>query len=84
MKILYEITYATRGQSGIPRDTKALAKIMVETEKIQTDFLLNPRSYSRRRKQTSNNSQWISNELGAALRREPGRSAIPSIFISAI
>jgi glycosyltransferase involved in cell wall biosynthesis len=84
MKILYEITYATRGQSGIPRDTKALAKIMVETEKIQTDFLLNPRSYSRRRKQTSNNSQWISNELGAALRREPGRSAIPSIFISAL
>jgi glycosyltransferase involved in cell wall biosynthesis len=84
MKILYEITYATRGQSGIPRDTKALAKIMVETEKIQTDFLLNPISYSRRRKQTSNNSQWISNELGAALRREPGRSAIPSIFISAL
>ena len=84
MKILYEITYATRGQSGIPRDTKALAKIMVETEKIQTDFLLNPRSYSRRRKRTSNNSQWISNELGAALRKEPGRSAIPSIFISAL
>lgn len=84
MKILYEITYATRGQSGIPRDTKALAKIMVETEKIQTDFLLNPRSYTRRRKQTSNDSQWISNELGAALRSEPGRSGIPPIFISAL
>ena len=84
MKILYEITYATRGQSGIPRDTKAVAQIIAGTEKIQTDFLLNPKSYIRRSRQTSNNFQWISNELGAALRSEPGRSAIPSIFISAI
>lgn len=84
MKILYEMTYATRGQSGIPRDTKSLAQVLLNNSKVQTDFLLNPRSYTKKRKVSSQVSRWISNELGDALRPEPGRSAIPPVFISTL
>jgi glycosyltransferase involved in cell wall biosynthesis len=84
MKILYEMTYATRGQSGIPRDTKALAQILLSADGIQSDFVLNPRSYTKRRNLRAKDLKWISNELGDALRREPGRSPIPSVFLSAL
>ncbi len=84
MKILYEMTYATRGQSGIPRDAKSLAQILLDNQSVETDFLLNPRSYSKKKRAPKQVSQWVSNELGDALRREPGRSAIPSVFISAL
>jgi glycosyltransferase involved in cell wall biosynthesis len=84
MKILYEITYVTRGQSGIPRDTKGLAQILLDSEKIESDFLLNPRSYTRRRRNSDKNLKWSSNELGDSLRREPGRSAIPPIVVSVL
>lgn len=78
------MTYATRGQSGIPRDTKSLAQVLLSNQRIETDFLLNPRSYTKKNRRSKRVSQWLSNELGDALRREPGRSAIPSIFISAL
>lgn len=84
MKILYEMTYATRGQSGIPRDAKRLAQILLDAEELETDFLLNPRGYTRRKKATAENLKWTANELGDALRRDPGRSPIPSVFISAL
>jgi len=84
LKILYEITYATRGQSGIPRDAKTLGQVLINSENVQSDFLLNPRSYTKKTRTSNQASQWVSNELGDALRREPGRSAIPSVFISAL
>ena len=84
VKILYEMTYATRGQSGIPRDAKSLAQILLNNEGVEADFLLNPRSYTKKKRGSNQVSQWVSNELGDALRREPGRSAIPSLFISAL
>jgi glycosyltransferase involved in cell wall biosynthesis len=84
VKILYEMTYATRGQSGIPRDTIALGQILINSESIQSDFLLNPKSYIRRKRASNQVSHWVPNELGDALRREPGRSAIPPVFISAL
>ena len=84
MKILYEMTYATRGQSGIPRDAKSLAQVLLNNQTVETDFLLNPRSYTKKKRVSNQVSQWVSNELGDALRREPGRSAIPSVFISAL
>ena len=84
MKILYEMTYATRGQSGIPRDARALAQVLLNIDNIEADFLLNPRSYTKKSRATNYDSHWISNEIGDALRREPGRSAIPSVFLSAL
>ena len=84
VKILYEMTYATRGQSGIPRDTKSLAQILLDNQSVEADFLLNPRSYTRKKRASNQVSQWTSKELGDALRREPGRSPIPSVFISAL
>ena len=84
MKVLYEMTYATRGQSGIPRDTKALAQILLSADGIQSDLVLNPRSFTKRRNPRTEDLKWTSNELGDALRLEPGRSAIPSVFLSAL
>ena len=82
MKILYEVTYATRGQSGIPRDANTLAKILLNTEGVDADFLFNPRSYMKRKNPKTSGLQWLSNELGDTLRKDPGRSAIPPIFVT--
>jgi glycosyltransferase involved in cell wall biosynthesis len=84
VRILYEMTYATRGQSGIPRDAKSLAQVLLNNQSVKTDFLLNPRSYTKKKRSSNQVSKWVSNELGDALRREPGRSAIPSVFISGL
>jgi len=82
MKILYEMTYSTRGQSGIPRDASTLAKILLNTEGVDPDFIFNPRSYTKRKNPNSSGLQWSSNELGDTLRKDPGRSAIPPIFLT--
>ena len=84
MKILYEITYATRGQSGIPKDTKALAKILLNSDGLQSDLVLNPKSYTGRKKKNKENLKWVSNELVDALRDEPGRTVLPSRILSAL
>jgi len=81
MKILYEMTYATRGQSGIPRDTNNLAKILLNAEGVDVDFVFNPRSYTKRKNPKTRGIQWSSNELGDTLRKDPGRSAIPTILL---
>jgi glycosyltransferase involved in cell wall biosynthesis len=83
MKILYEITYATRGQSGIPRDTKALAKILLNSDGLQSDLILNPRGYTRRKNKDKEVLSWVSSELGDALRDEPGTTVLPSLVLSA-
>ena len=82
MKILYEVTYATRGQSGIPRDTNTLAKILLNAEGVDADFVFNPRSYTKRKNPKTSGLQWSSNELGDTLRKDSGRSAIPPIFVT--
>jgi glycosyltransferase involved in cell wall biosynthesis len=82
MKILYEITYATRGQTGIPRDTKALAKVLLNSDGLQSDFILNPRGYTRRKNKAD--LHLVSNELGDSLRNEPGKTVLPSLVLSAL
>ena len=84
MKILYELTYATRGQSGIPRDAISVAKILIEKDEFQTDLVLNPRSYTKRSKFNRIEARWVSENLGDALRRESGRSIIPPLITSGI
>jgi glycosyltransferase involved in cell wall biosynthesis len=84
MKILYEITYAARGQTGIPRDTKALAGILLNLDGLQSDLILNPRGYTRRKNKNKRDLRWASNELGDALRNEPGQTILPSRVLSAL
>lgn len=80
MNILYELTYATRGNSGIPRDTLAVAKILQADPKFHTDFLLNPKGLTYRGKFIPKKVQWISVDLGNALRAESGRSVLPRML----
>ena len=82
MKILYEITYATRGQTGIPRDTKALAKILLNSDGLQSDLILNPRGYTSRKNKADFNM--VSNVLGDSLRDQPGQTVLPSLALSAL
>jgi glycosyltransferase involved in cell wall biosynthesis len=84
MKILYEITYAARGKTGIPRDTKALAEILLSSDGLQSDLILNPRGYTRRKNKDKRDLRWASNELGDALRNEPGQTILPSLVLSAL
>lgn len=80
MNILYELTYATRGNSGIPRDALAVAKILQADPNFHTDFLLNPKGLTYRGKLVPKKVQWISVDLGNALRAESGRSVLPRML----
>ena len=80
MNILYELTYATRGNSGIPRDALAIAKILQADPNFHTDFLLNPKGLTYRGKLVPKKEKWASVDLGNALRKEPGRSVFPKMF----
>jgi glycosyltransferase involved in cell wall biosynthesis len=80
LNILYELTYATRGNSGIPRDTLSVAKILQADPKFRTDFILNPKGLTYRGRIISKKAKWASVDLGNAIRKEPGRSVLPRIF----
>jgi len=84
LKILYELTYATRGQSGIPRDTASVAKMLLNEKEFQTDLVLNPRTHIQRSIFKQPKENWESEVLGSALRKEPGRSVLPPIFTSGL
>lgn len=80
MNILYELTYATRGNSGIPRDTLAVGKILQANPNFHTDFILNPKGLTYRGKLVKKKEKWASVDLGNALRKDPGRSVLPRIM----
>jgi glycosyltransferase involved in cell wall biosynthesis len=84
LKILYELTYATRGQSGVPRDAGSVAKILVNKGEFETDLVLNPRTYTKKSIFRQPREVWESVVLGDALRREPGRSVIPPLLKSGL
>jgi len=84
LKILYELTYATRGQSGIPRDAASVARMLVNEKEFETDLVLNPRTHIQRSIFKQPKENWESDVLGSALRREPGRSVLPPIFTSGL
>jgi glycosyltransferase involved in cell wall biosynthesis len=84
MKILYELTYATRGQSGVPRDAASVAKMLVQMDEFNTDLVLNPRTHTKRSIFKQPRTHWQADVLGDALRKEPGRSVIPPLFTSGL
>jgi glycosyltransferase involved in cell wall biosynthesis len=77
LKILYDITYATRGKSGIPRDAKLTGEILTSIPNIQCDLVLSPKSYVSRRKIGRSKSIWLSAEINSALNLVPGRAILP-------
>jgi len=84
IKILYESTYATRGRTGIPRDAASVAKMLTQSDEVQTDLMFNPRNFTRRTISKQRKTYWESNALGDALRREAGRMVIPKLFTSGL
>ncbi len=79
MKILYEITYGTRGNSGIPRDAKQVGKALLEKKGFSTDFILNPRSFVSRNTFRKENSIWVAQILGSSLRKEDSKFSALSL-----
>ena len=77
---MYELTYATRGNSGIPRDALSVAKILQADPNFHTDFLLNPKGLTHRGKFIPKREKWASVDLGNALRKETGRSVLPRLL----
>jgi glycosyltransferase involved in cell wall biosynthesis len=79
LKILYEITYGTRGNSGIPRDAKQVGKALLEKKGFSTDFILNPRSFVSRNTFRKENSIWVAQILGSSLRKEDSKFSALSL-----
>ena len=45
-RILYDLTYAGRGNSGIPRDTRSLATILGKLNETETSFVTSPSKFA--------------------------------------
>ena len=49
-KVIYDLTYAARGKSGIPRDTRSVAEILCEMKNTEIDFVLSPKGFNSKKK----------------------------------
>jgi len=76
-RIVYDGSYATRGKSGIPRDTIAVARCLSQLDGHELEILLSPKGFSSRR--VSKRNQWLkkSSDFGKAIRLNPGRAVLP-------
>jgi len=43
MRVIYDITYALRGKSGIPKDTRSVAAILCSIDDVDTTFVISPK-----------------------------------------
>lgn len=77
VKVTYEATYATRGQSGIPKDAMDTAICLSNISAIDLDIVFSPKSYSARGKILKPSAASKSRELGKAIRENSGRSLLP-------
>jgi glycosyltransferase involved in cell wall biosynthesis len=69
-KVLYDVTYAARGSSGIPKDTRSVAEILQNIENVQVDFVISPRTFISRFSFSNHaNSLWNSQITRAVLSR---------------
>ena len=79
MRVLYDITYATRGMSGIPKDTRDVGQILINSDQIKVDFILNSYSYVARGNREK--GFWIERQIGSSLRVDPTRELLPPLFL---
>ena len=82
MRVLYDITYATRGFSGIPKDTRDVGQILINADQIEVDFILNPYSYVRRGNR--NDKYWVERQIGSSLRTTSTRELLPPIVLRSL
>jgi hypothetical protein len=45
---MYDLTYAARGKSGIPKDTKSVAEILLDMDDVELEFVISPKNYVSR------------------------------------
>lgn len=67
------MSYATRGNSGIPRDTKQLANLLLNHSVYDVDLLISPKEVVSIQRRNSVDIFKSSKYLGAALRENPGK-----------
>jgi glycosyltransferase involved in cell wall biosynthesis len=79
VKVLYDLTYATRGKSGIPKDTKQVALALSRIKSIDTDFILSPKRILGLRNSNSKKTRWLANEINASLNNDFGRLQFPPL-----
>ena len=48
LNVLYDLTYAARGNSGIPKDTRSVAKILNRIPNTRTGYVISPKSFISR------------------------------------
>ena len=77
-RALYDLTYGTRGVSGIPGDARSVAQVLMEIFQEECDILLFPKSYVRRTRKKSLSAPNLAPFLGAALKNNLGRSLLPN------
>ncbi len=79
MRVLYDLTYATRGSSGIPKDTRDVGQILVNCDQIEVDFILNSYSYVARGNREKD--FWIERQIGSSLREKSTRELLPPLVV---
>jgi glycosyltransferase involved in cell wall biosynthesis len=75
-RILYDYSYATRGRSGIPNDTRSVSQILLSEESNDVDFLVFPRSFVKKyplKLSIIETSEYVS----ASFKMNAGRTALP-------
>lgn len=77
LRILYDTSYATRGNSGIPGDSRSLAAILNSNFKDNCHFLFIPRGYVRRFFVTNPSTTTLSTYLAKAIKPNGSRTILP-------
>ena len=47
-RVIYDITYAARGKSGIPKDTRSVAEILLNMDDVELKFVISPKNFVSR------------------------------------
>ncbi len=87
LNLLYDLTYASRGNSGIPKDTRSVAKILNRIPNTRTGYVVSPKSFISRyaitpRNRTVYTSKLLSNVL--QVKSSLFFSNLPSKYIRSI
>ena len=82
VRVLYDLSYASRGLSGIPSDTRSIARMLSTIFGSNCDFIIFPKSYVPRPRRSSLSPIGQATYSGSALRANSGRSYLPSSISS--
>ncbi len=75
-RILYDFTYATRGRSGIPNDTRSVSQILLNEDSNDVDFVLFPRSFVKKNAAKLSIIE-LSEYVSATFKINAGRTMLP-------